>query len=455
MASLGPEDATLMANAVLNKIEEVAQQVYKETITNELEGVVVSRNSNNEYTVRIQRNLYSGILQERSLGIIEKNTKVKIRVPNGQVSQAYISGVVDGTIQTGSGETQYSLSIGTVTSGPTANATITGESPAQKLNLVLPKGDVGPRGEQGEQGETGNGIVGISKTGTDVLMDIYTISFTDGSITTFRVTNGKGIVNIAKTGSEGLVDTYTITFNDASSTTFTVTNGANGVKGDTGATPNITASATTLPAGSSATVTKSGTAENPTFTFGIPKGEQGPQGPRGESGVIYQGTGENTDGAMSQKATTDELDNLSSNIPTKTSQLQNDSGFLTSAPVTQVSGRTGNITTSQLISDMLTGAVNYGDKIVAKSLNRTNGYIQYASGLIINFGYSSSTVATTSITFGKAFPNNVLGVSVTWNKSSGQDAYAPIVYPSKTGMQVFHQGAGARASGQDYIAFGF
>lgn len=147
--------------------------------------------------------------------------------------------------------------------------------------------------------------------------------------------------------------------------------GEKGDKGNTGATPVITATATTLSAGSSATVTKSGTAENPTFAFGIPKGDKGdtgasagfgtptatidsnvgtpsvtitasgsdtskvfnfafknlkgekgdkgntgatgpkgdtgPQGPRGESGLIYQSTGTNTDGAMSQKATTDEL----------------------------------------------------------------------------------------------------------------------------------------------------
>lgn len=44
------------------------------------------------------------------------------------------------------------LEIGTVERGNQAAATITGESPNQVLNLVLPKGD---RGEQGIQGETG------------------------------------------------------------------------------------------------------------------------------------------------------------------------------------------------------------------------------------------------------------------------------------------------------------
>ena len=132
---------------------------------------------------------------------------------------------------------QNTLSIGSVSSGTTASATITGTAPNQILNLVLPKGDTGDKGDKGEQGIQGD----------------------------------------------------------------------KGDKGDTGATPVITATSTTLPAGSSATVTKSGTAENPNFEFGIPKGEKGDKGDKGDSGLIYQTTGQNTDGVMSQKATTDAL----------------------------------------------------------------------------------------------------------------------------------------------------
>ena len=47
---------------------------------------------------------------------------------------------------------------------------------------------------------------------------------------------------------------------------------------------NITATATTLPAGSSATVTKSWTGENLNLEFGIPKGETGPKGDTGPVG---------------------------------------------------------------------------------------------------------------------------------------------------------------------------
>lgn len=41
-------------------------------------------------------------------------------------------------------------------------------------------------------------------------------------------TPGRGIVSVAKTGTAGLVDTYTITYTDGSTSTFSVTNGANG-----------------------------------------------------------------------------------------------------------------------------------------------------------------------------------------------------------------------------------
>jgi hypothetical protein len=68
------------------------------------------------------------------------------------------------------------------------------------LTLGIPRGDKGDTGERGERGETGatgakgdtgNGISSITKTGSSGLVDTYTITFTDGTSTTFNVTNGK------------------------------------------------------------------------------------------------------------------------------------------------------------------------------------------------------------------------------------------------------------------------
>lgn len=74
----------------------------------------------------------------------------------------------------------------------------------------------------------GNGITSVEKTGTSGNVDTYTITFDNGDTETFTVTNGNGITSLEKTGTSGLVDTYTITFDNGSTETFTVTNGRNG-----------------------------------------------------------------------------------------------------------------------------------------------------------------------------------------------------------------------------------
>ncbi len=74
------------------------------------------------------------------------------------------------------------LSIGTVESGTQASATITGESPEQVLNLVLPKGDKGATGQDGYSPSA-------SVTETD---DGAEITITDkAGTTTATVKNGK------------------------------------------------------------------------------------------------------------------------------------------------------------------------------------------------------------------------------------------------------------------------
>ena len=52
--------------------------------------------------------------------------------------------------------------------------------------------------------------------------------------TNIKGNDGIGISSIAKTGVSGNIDTYTITFTDGSKTTFSVTNGKDGEKGADG-----------------------------------------------------------------------------------------------------------------------------------------------------------------------------------------------------------------------------
>lgn len=78
------------------------------------------------------------------------------------------------------------------------------------------------------KGQEGQSIKGIKKTNTSGIVDTYTITLTDGTTSTFTVTNGKAISSISKTGTSSLVDTYTIKFNDGTTSTFTVKNGKDG-----------------------------------------------------------------------------------------------------------------------------------------------------------------------------------------------------------------------------------
>ena len=178
-----------------------------------------------------------------------------------------------------------------------------GHSPVitiQKGNWFIDGVDTNQPAE-GLRGEVGNGISAIYMSGSDGLVDTYTVVYTDGTSTLFTVTNGaqgaqgpqgvqgiqgvpgekgedghtpvitiqqgnwyidgvdttqpalgvkgdtgNGISSVKKTNTAGLVDTYTITYTDGSYTTFTVTNGAQGVQGiqgvpgASGHTPEIT-----------------------------------------------------------------------------------------------------------------------------------------------------------------------------------------------------------------------
>lgn len=86
-------------------------------------------------------------------------------------------------------------------------------------------------------------ISSIEKTGTEGLVDTYTITYSDETTSTFTVTNGEdgdkgetgnGISNVSLDSTNGLVDTYKISFTNGTSTTFDVTNGEDGENGVNG-----------------------------------------------------------------------------------------------------------------------------------------------------------------------------------------------------------------------------
>ena len=152
------------------------------------------------------------------------------------------------------------LSIGTVSTGDEASATITGSSPYQKLNLVLPRGEQGPQGEAGPQGPAG-------ADGTDG---------TDG-ITPTIGENGNWYLGETDTGKPSKGE-----------------QGPQGPKGDQGEQGPQGEAGPQGPAGADGTDGTDGITptigENGNWYLGETdtgkpsKGEQGPQGPKGDQG---------------------------------------------------------------------------------------------------------------------------------------------------------------------------
>lgn len=158
------------------------------------------------------------------------------------------------------------LSIGTVDSGDTANASVSGSNPNYRLNLTLPRGEQGIQGPQGPKGDQGD--VGPAP------------NFSIGDI-------AEG--DIANVTIDGSSPNYTLNF--------TLPKGDKGDKGETGATgPSINLSIGTVQKGDNANATISGTSPNYSLNLTLPKGDkgdtgsqgpqgiQGPEGPQGEKG---------------------------------------------------------------------------------------------------------------------------------------------------------------------------
>lgn len=194
------------------------------------------------------------------------------------------------------------------------------------------------RGAQGIQGETGVSITGVTLNSNYTL----TISFSDGTSTTTdsirgakgeQGETGNGIASIAKTSSVGLIDTYTVTYTDGSTWTYNVTNGQNG----TGSVADVWQNGVSVLDDDVAKITVPTKTSDLTNDSGYITGytETDPTVPswakqaNKPSYAYSEITGTPT---LATVATTGDYDDLTDKptIPSKTSDLTNDSGFLTS-----------------------------------------------------------------------------------------------------------------------------
>ena len=119
---------------------------------------------------------------------VEDNAKLYTR---GEEQWIFISDFSGATGIRGETGLTPNIQIGTVVSGETPNVTRTGTNENPILNFTLVKGDKGDVGSTGPTGATGNGIASINKTSSEGLVDTYTITYTDGTTSTFQITNGE------------------------------------------------------------------------------------------------------------------------------------------------------------------------------------------------------------------------------------------------------------------------
>jgi hypothetical protein len=144
-----------------------------------------------------------------------------------------------------------------------------------------PKGDTGPAGPTGATGATGatgpTGATGTKGDKGDTGATGPTGSAASVSVgTTTTGTAGTDAAVTNSGSSSAAVLNFTVPQGAKGDTGATGATGATGPKGDTGDAATITVgTVTTLAAGSSATITNSGTTAAAVFDFGIPKGADG------------------------------------------------------------------------------------------------------------------------------------------------------------------------------------
>ena len=199
------------------------------------------------------------------------------QVLTSQMMNEIDQGIADLVEHANANDGKLNLTIGTVTSGSTAAATISDG----KLNLTLPKGEkgeAGTNGAKGEKGDTGpKGDTGAKGEKGDTGA---TPNLIIGSVTSGETPNAI-IAGTAETPMLNLVLPKGAK-GDIGPKGADGVQGQAGPKGDPGSTPNLTIGTVTTGTDAAATIT--GTAEAPVLNLTLPKGEKGDKGDPGSSG---------------------------------------------------------------------------------------------------------------------------------------------------------------------------
>ena len=204
-------------NEALNEVDNLDIDVSK---SGSVATVTIRKKDGTSESVNISDG-ESGPANTLSIGTVVKGNEASATITGNAPNQTLNlvlpkgdKGETGETGQTGATGPANTLTIGTVSKGENASATITGTSPNQVLNLVLPKGDKGDTGEAGPQGNPGangtngtNGQDGFSPIATVTQTQSgATISITDkNGTTTANVTNGQDGEEYDDTEIRGLI----------------------------------------------------------------------------------------------------------------------------------------------------------------------------------------------------------------------------------------------------------
>lgn len=305
------------------------------------------------------------------------------------------------------------------------------------------------QGPAGPAGPTGTGISNVS-----VDTDGYiTVSYTDGTSQTMSTSvkgpkgdtgetgpagstgpagptgaTGNGIASITKTGSQGLVDTYTITYTNGTTSTFTVTNGQNGSGSGTVTSVDTGVGLTGGPITGSGTIKaklKSETASTrASQTVSSTASRQYAVTPDSNGylsvNVPWQDTTDYTQLTntpnLASVATSGDYDDLSNKptiptVPTNVSAFTNDAGYLTSHQSIKTINSTsmvgtGNVSVQPtLVSGTNIKTVN-GESLLGNGNISVQSTISHVSVTITVANWNATTTCTKSVT-GVTSSNNV------------------------------------------------
>jgi hypothetical protein len=188
-------------------------------------------------------------------------------------------GSTGSTGATGAAGPANSLSIGTVTSGATASAAITGSAPSQTLNLVLPKGDKGTDGADVE----------FQSSATHLQWRFVGGSTWNNLVALTAITGPQG--SAGATGATGAnielqASATHLQWRLVGGSTWTNLVALTSITGPTGATgPANSLSIGTVTSGATASATITGSAPNQTLSLVFPKGDTGSTGSTGSTGA--------------------------------------------------------------------------------------------------------------------------------------------------------------------------